>query len=239
MFFALVPVFLQLRREGGARRSAFPAFWKLLSMADLATSRAFRRGFENASAGRASSNDPMAKISTSIIAFNQADKIEDAIKSVLWTDEIVLADSHSIDGTADIAERLGARIVQIPLTTFSELRNRAADACSYEWILSLDSDERCTAAVRDEILALLADGPQYDAYYIPRRNFFMGRWIKGSGWYPNYRQPQFYRKGTMRYTRIIHEAVVMQSGQPIGKLENALVQFPFQNFEEVLAKANR
>jgi glycosyltransferase involved in cell wall biosynthesis len=76
----------------------------------------------------------------------------------LWTDEIVLADSHSIDGTADIAERLGARVVQISLTTVSELRNRAADACSHEWILGLDSDERCTATVRDEILALLADG---------------------------------------------------------------------------------
>lgn len=181
----------------------------------------------------------MAKISTSIIAFNQADKISDAINSVLWTDEIVLADSHSTDGTAEIAEKLGARVVQIPITTFSELRNSAADACSHEWILSLDSDERCTPAVRDEILGLLAEGPKYDAYYIPRRNYFMGRWIKGSGWYPNYRQPQFYRKGTMRYTRIIHEAVVMQSGQPIGKLENAIVQFPFQNFEEVLAKANR
>ena len=181
----------------------------------------------------------MTKISTSIIAFNQADKIEDAIKTVLWTDEIVLADSNSTDGTAEIAERLGVRVVQIPLTTFSELRNRAADACSHEWILSLDSDERCTAAVRDEILAMLANGPKYDAYYIPRRNFFMGRWIKGSGWYPNYRQPQIYRKGTMRYTRIIHEAVVMQNEQPIGKLENALLQFPFQNFEEVLAKANR
>jgi len=181
----------------------------------------------------------MAKISTSIIAFNQADKIEDAIASVLWTDEVVLADSNSIDATAEIAERMGARVVQIPITTFSELRNRAADACSGEWIISLDSDERCTPELRDEILALLASGPKYDAYYIPRRNYFMGRWIKGSGWYPNYRQPQFYRKGTMRYTRIIHEAVEMQNGQPIGKLENAFVQFPFRNFEEVLAKANR
>ena len=181
----------------------------------------------------------MAKISTSIIALNQAEKIGDAISSVLWTDEVVLADSNSTDDTAKIAERLGARVVQIPLTTFSELRNRAADACSHEWILSLDSDERCTPEVRDEILALLAAGPTCDAYYIPRRNYFMGRWIKGSGWYPNYRQPQFYRKGAMRYTRIIHEGIEMQTDRPIGKLENAIWQFPFRNFEEVLHKANR
>ena len=182
----------------------------------------------------------MPKISTSIIALNQAEKIEDAISSVLWTDEIVVADSNSTDGTAEIAQRLGARVVQIPLTTFSELRNRAADACSHEWILSLDTDERCTAALRDEILALLAAGPSCDAYYIPRRNYFMGRWIKGSGWYPNYRQPQLYRKGMLRYTRIIHEAVELQGvNQAIGKLQNALWQFPFQNFEEILSKANR
>jgi glycosyltransferase involved in cell wall biosynthesis len=181
----------------------------------------------------------VAKISTSIITLNQADKIEGAIGSVLWTDEVVVADSNSTDGTIALAEKMGARVVQIPITTFSELRNRAADACSGEWIISLDSDERCTAELRDEILALLAAGPKYDAYYIPRRNYFMGRWIRGSGWYPNYRQPQLHRKGTMRYTRIIHEAVVMNDGQPIGKLENSFVQFPFRNFEEVLAKANR
>lgn len=181
----------------------------------------------------------MAKISTSIIAFNQAEKIEAAIASVLWTDEVVMADLNSTDGTIERAEKMGARVVQIPITTFSELRNRAADACTGEWIISLDTDERCTPELRDEILAVLAAGPKYDAYYVPRRNYFMGRWIKGSGWYPNYRQPQFYRKGTMRYTRIIHEAVEMNNGQPIGKLENHLVQFPFRNFEEVLTKANR
>jgi glycosyltransferase involved in cell wall biosynthesis len=181
----------------------------------------------------------MAKISTSIIALNQADKIGEAISSVLWTDEVVVADSNSTDGTIEIAEGLGARVVQIPITTFSELRNRAADACSHEWILSLDTDERCTPEVRDEILALLAAGPKCDAYYIPRRNYFMGRWIKGSGWYPNFRQPQFYRKGMMRYTRIIHEAVEMKDNQQIGRLNNALVQYPFKNFEEVVSKANR
>jgi glycosyltransferase involved in cell wall biosynthesis len=182
----------------------------------------------------------MPKISTSIIAWNQQEKIGDAISSVLWTDEIVVADSNSTDATVQIAERLGARVVQIPYTTFSELRSRAADACSHEWILSLDSDERCTPALRDEILALLAAGPDCDAYYIPRRNYFMGRWIKGSGWYPNYRQPQLYRKGMMRYERIIHESVKMQgANQTIGKLKNAMWQLPFRNFEEVLSKANR
>jgi Glycosyl transferase family 2 len=142
---------------------------------DLATSRAFCRGFEKCFRGPSSFNRSHGKDFDVNHRLQSGGQDRRCHKERIWTDEIVLADSRSIDGTAEIAERLGARVVQIPLATFSELRNRAADACSHEWILSLDSDERCTAEVRDEILALLADGPKFDAYYIPRRNFFMGR----------------------------------------------------------------
>src|SRR4029453_15364737 len=203
----------------------------------------------------------MQKISAYILAFNEAEKIADAVSSVLWADEIVVADSGSSDGTVEIAQSLGARVVQLPFHGFGDLRNRAVaecryewifsldsderctaevredrkstrlnsshteiyplslhDAlpisfhgfgdlrnravaeCRYEWIFSLDSDERCTAEVRDEILAVLSSPtPVHDAYLVPRRNYMMGRWIKGSGWYPNFRQPQLFRKGTMRY----------------------------------------
>ena len=73
-------------------------------------------------------------------------------------------------------------------------------------MFSLDSDERCTAEVRDEILGLLAGAPPLDVYLVPRRSYMMGRWISGSGWYPNFRQPQLFRKGAMRYTlEPVHE----------------------------------
>ncbi|MFN5802959.1 MAG: glycosyltransferase family 2 protein, partial [Burkholderiales bacterium] len=97
----------------------------------------------------------MQKISAYIIAYNEAEKIAQAVSSVLWADEIVLADSGSTDGTAEIASQLGARVVQIPFHGFGDLRNQAVQACSHDWIFSLDSDERCTAEVRDEILQLL------------------------------------------------------------------------------------
>ena len=136
----------------------------------------------------------MNRVSVYIIAYNEAEKIRDAIHSVLWADEIVLADSHSQDNTAAIAGELGARVVQIDFRGFGDLRNRAMAACTHDWIFSLDADERCTPEARDEILACLAD-PRADAYYIPRRNFFMGRWMRHSGFYPDYRQPQLIRKG--------------------------------------------
>src|SRR5215471_18351598 len=98
----------------------------------------------------------MQKISAYILAYNEAEKIADAVSSVSWADEIVVADSGSTDRTAEIAQRLGARVVQIPFRGFGDLRNRAVAECRHEWVFSLDSDERCTPAVRDEILALLS-----------------------------------------------------------------------------------
>jgi glycosyltransferase involved in cell wall biosynthesis len=180
------------------------------------------------------------KLTACIIAYNEADKVRATIESVLWTDEIVLADSASTDETARIAEELGARVVQIPFEGFGRLRNRAVEACSHEWILSIDADERCTAEVRDEILRLLAGNPAHDAYLIPRRNYFMGRWIRHSGWYPNFRQPQLFRKGAMRYGEApVHEEYDLVSSKPVGRLEHAIWQIPFRNFEEVVRKANR
>jgi len=182
----------------------------------------------------------MPKISAYIIAYNEAAKIEAAVASVLWADEVLVVDSGSTDQTAALAGALGARIVQVPFTGFGELRNRAAEACRHEWIFSLDSDERCTAAARDEILKTVASSAAQDAYLVPRRSYMMGRWIKGSGWYPNYRQPQLFRKGALRYKPDpVHEGYELLTGKPLGKLENEIHQFPFRDFDEVIRKMNR
>jgi len=182
----------------------------------------------------------MQSISAYILTFNEAEKIRAAVESVLWADEIVVVDSYSTDNTAEIATALGARVVQVAFNGFGDLRNRATEACRCDWIFSLDADERCTAAVRDEILALLAETPASDVYLVPRRSFMMGRWIRGSGWYPNFRQPQLFRKGSMRYTlEPVHEGYQLLSQKPLGRLRHAIMQFPFRNLEEILRKANR
>jgi glycosyltransferase involved in cell wall biosynthesis len=182
----------------------------------------------------------MQKISAFILTFNEAEKIKAAVESVLWADEIVVVDSFSTDATAEIATSLGARVVQVPFNGFGELRNRAVEACSNDWIFSLDADERCTVPVRDEILALLAATPPLDVYRVPRRSFMMGRWIRGSGWYPNFRQPQLFRKDSMRYTlEPVHEGFENLSEKPIGTLKNAIWQFPFRNLAEIIRKADR
>src|SRR5574343_1100384 len=97
----------------------------------------------------------MPAISVYIIAYNEAEKVRATIESVHWADEIIVVDSHSTDGTAEIAQSLGARVVQVEFKGFGDLRNQAIAACSHEWIFSLDADERCTPEVAQEIRTIV------------------------------------------------------------------------------------
>ncbi len=182
----------------------------------------------------------MPLVSVYIIAFNEAEKVRATIESASWADEIIVVDSHSTDGTQDIATALGARVVQVEFKGFGDLRNHAIAACSHEWIFSLDADERCTPEAAAEIRAVMNNPDALDAYWMPRRNFFMGKWIKHSGWYPNYRQPQLFRKGKMRYDqKPVHEGYELNSDKPVGQLIQPIWQFPFKNMAEVMHKSNR
>jgi len=115
------------------------------------------------------------KITAYIIAYNEVEKIRDCINSVLWADEIILADSYSTDGTTEIAEELGAKVVHIDFKGYGDLRNKAISHCTGDWIFSLDSDERCTPEVRDEILSVIENSTS-DIYRVPRKNFLQHRW---------------------------------------------------------------
>ncbi len=179
-----------------------------------------------------------SKISVYVITYNEADKIAAALQSVTWADEILVLDSNSTDATAKIASDLGATVKQIPFTTFGKLRNDAIASCTHEWIFSLDADERCTPSAHAEISMVLLN-PDADAYYIPRRNWFMGRWIKYCGWYPDYRQPQLFRKNVLVFDdrEEVHESFVVHG--KIGYFKNYIIQVPFQNLEQLVHKMQR
>ncbi|MBF0211475.1 MAG: glycosyltransferase family 2 protein [Desulfamplus sp.] len=187
----------------------------------------------------------MDKISVYIIAYNQEDKIEASLKSVQWADEIVVADSFSTDRTVLIAKEYGAKVVQISFNGFGDLRNQAIAACSNGWIFSLDSDERCTKEAQEEILSIVlkagnnSDSP-HDLYYVPRKNFFMGQWIRHSGYYPDYRQPQLFKKGTLVFKPDpVHERYEIVSKKGAGYMKSAIHQIPYKNLEEMIEKKNR
>lgn len=182
----------------------------------------------------------MPKISVYIIAYNEAEKVAATIRSVLWAEEIILVDSWSTDDTQKIAEGYGVKVVQVDFKGFGDLRNMAITACTGDWIFSLDADERCTAEVMREIREITNSPESLDVYKVPRRNYFMGRWISHSGWYPNYRQPQLFRNGSMTYDlKPVHEGYILHKNKNIGTLKNAVWQYPFKNMKEVISKINR
>lgn len=181
----------------------------------------------------------MPEISAYIIAFNEERKIAAAVESVLWADEVIVVDSGSTDRTAGIAEGYdGVRVEQVEFKGFGKLRNSCIELCTHDWIFSLDADERCTPEAEAEIREIIADPEALNAYHTPRRNYFMGKWIKHSGWYPDYRQPQLFRKDAMVYTEEqVHEG--FRAEGTLGYMKSDIWQFPFEDLSQVQQKAMR
>jgi hypothetical protein len=97
-----------------------------------------------------------------------------------------------------------------------------------------------TPDAQAEILSILAQGKPMDAYLVPRKNYFLGRWIRYSDWYPDYRQPQLFRKGSMTYSDdLVHETYSMNPGCRLGHLSSAIIQIPYADLDEMISKMNR
>src|SRR5437763_11571889 len=173
----------------------------------------------------------MLKVSATIITFNEADNIRAACESVAWADEILTVDSESTDNTRAIAAECGARVISHPWPGFAEQKQFAAVAANHDWIFSLDADERVSDELRNSIEQLrAADESQLaDGYSIARRAFYMGRWIRGGGWYPD-RQLRLYRKSRGRWLGPhIHESVKMDQGARVEILKGDLLHYTTDN----------
>lgn len=167
------------------------------------------------------------KITATIITLNEAENISAAIESVEWADEILVVDSESSDATRDLAQRQGARVIVNPWPGFSKQKQLAADTASNDWIFSLDADERVSQELKSSIDELRAkDATQLaDGYRVARRAFYMGRWIRGGGWYPDYQLRFFHRRHGHWGDRIVHESVVMNEGSRVGTLPGDILHY--------------
>lgn len=171
------------------------------------------------------------KISAVIIAFNEAVNIRAACESVAWADEILMVDSESTDATREIAAECGAKVVLQKWQGFARQKQFAAEQAAFDWIFSLDADERVSDELKAEILRIksLAEKDLADGYRISRRTWYMNRWIKGGGWYPDW-QLRFYnrRKGAWKDV-LIHESVTMQENTKIENLKQDILHYSIPN----------
>jgi glycosyltransferase involved in cell wall biosynthesis len=177
------------------------------------------------------------RLSVAIIARNEERNLPACLASVAFADEIVVVDHASSDRTASIARERGARVVE---TTdwrgFGAQKNRALDACTGEWILSLDADERVTPALRGAIERALAQ-PRFEVYEMPRLSTYCGRFMRHGGWHPDYVR-RLFRRGAARFSdATVHESLV--TDRPVGRLDEPIVHYSFRTMDEVIAKMNR
>jgi glycosyltransferase involved in cell wall biosynthesis len=177
------------------------------------------------------------RVSVAIITRNEADEIGDCLASVAWADEIVVVDQASTDGTGEAARAQGARVIVAPeWRGFGHQKNLAVDACTGDWILSIDADERVTEALAKEIAAAVLDARR-DAFEIPRKSSYCGRFMQHSGWSTDYVM-RLFRRGKARFTPDrAHERLAVEGS--VGRLENHLIHYSFRSMEDVLDKVNR
>lgn len=173
------------------------------------------------------------KTTATIITLNEAENIREAIQSVEWADEILVIDSESTDVTCEIAETCGARVIVNPWPGFSKQKQFAVDAAKNDWIFSLDADERLSPELRSSVdeLRKMNESELADGYRVARRAFYMGRWITGGGWYPDYQLRLFNRRRGRWRDRLIHESVVVDEGARVETLRGDLLHYSMRNPE--------
>ena len=175
------------------------------------------------------------KISASIIVFNEEDNIAELCETVSWADEIVIVDSASTDKTAEIARRYTDMVFDHEFRGFKDKHTFADAQTTGDWILWIDADERVTPELREAILSLkdMPEDQLADGYWISRRTWYMGRWIKHSGWYPDY-QMRLYRKSASYWDGVApHETARVR-----GHVEKLQGEF-LHNTKRDLAEHNR
>lgn len=179
----------------------------------------------------------MPKLSVTIITKNEAANIRGALDSVSWADERIVIDAESVDGTARIAESMGARVVTRPWPGYGAQKNHAAELASHDWILSLDADERPSPELAREIRELLMHEPAAHGYRIKRVTHYLGRWIRTTDWYPDYQLRLYDRRSGKWSDRSVHESVALDG--EAATLEHELQHFAYRSIAHHIGTINR
>ncbi len=179
----------------------------------------------------------MPKVTATLITRNESANIEAALASVRWADEIIVVDSESTDDTVSLARTFTDRVEIRPWPGYSAQKNYAASIAANDWILSLDADERVTPELATEIQSLLAAEPAKRGYRVPRISHYLGKWIRGTDWYPDYQLRLYDRRAGTWNGRRVHESVTLSS-EP-GQLRHDLQHFPYRDISDHLATIDR
>ncbi len=178
----------------------------------------------------------MAKLSIIIITKNEATNIRACIESVAWADEIIVVDSGSSDATAEICRELGAQVYVHDWPGFGKQKNRALSYVTHEWVFSIDADERVTPDLQSQLIKAMEDDSE-DGFYVPRLSQFCGRFIRHSGWYPDYVLRLFKRVKGRFSDDMVHERVILEGNA--GRLSSPLLHYSYLSEADVQRKTEQ
>lgn len=185
----------------------------------------------------------MPLLSVAIITLNEEANLARTLSSVSWAEEIIVVDSGSMDRTVEIARSFGARVIEREWPGFAAQKNFAIAQCTGDWVLSLDADEELSPELQAQIRTLLPSNPPADAFYLRRRNLFLGRWIKRGGFYPDPKLRLFRRtaanftSGPQFAERPVHESITFDG--VAGELDFDIIHHAYPTLSTYIEHMDR
>jgi glycosyltransferase involved in cell wall biosynthesis len=169
-------------------------------------------------------------ISATVIALNEERDLPRCLESLRFADEVILVDSGSHDRTVEIAKQMGARVIIEPWRGYGAQKNFAMSQAKSRWVLNVDADEVVTPELKAEILAELNSQKPAAGYAVARKTFYLGRWIKYGGWYPNY-VTRLVQKSQATWTEPnVHEVLTVQGD--LRQLKNPMLHYTFSDIAD-------
>jgi len=170
------------------------------------------------------------KISVYMITFNNERTVQRALESVRWADEIVVVDSFSTDGTVDICGKFTDRVFQRAWPGHRDQYQYAADLTIHPWIMFVDADEEVPPELAKEIRTVTGgERNDLDGFIVHRRTFYLGRWIRYGGWYPDY-EIRLYRREKGKWEGGLHAKIAVDG--KVGSLKNRYLHYTYRDISD-------
>jgi glycosyltransferase involved in cell wall biosynthesis len=179
----------------------------------------------------------VTRLSVTVIAWNEEERLRACLESVAWADEIIVVDAESTDKTVQVAREFTDRVWVRPWPGFAAQKNFALEQATGDFILSLDADERVTPELHERISLIVRAGGPADGYSLPRRNVFWGAWVRHGGLYPDYQLRLFRRRAGHFVDSAVHESAVVTG--KVETLAEPLLHHSYRGLDDFVTRSNR
>ena len=178
------------------------------------------------------------KITGIVITQNEENNITPCLESMDFLDEVMVVDSGSTDNTIELAKKFNVKIYTPQIENVTRKRKFSLEKSIYDWIIFVDADERISPELKNEIESLQKAGVEtpVSGYYINRKNFYFGKWVKHCGIYPDYHIRLFNRKKSEITERIVHEGIIVKG--ETARLNGHLIHYTVDDMTHMIRKIN-